>query len=120
MPQNILVIDDEKLIRWTLEQHLAKEGYEVVTADSAEKGLAIINDEAPDLIPRDNRLPEIAGLALAYGNALCTGTGPHGDHDYRHLILRGMSCSLIGQLGPRPGYFHLPAEITSTRMTACA
>jgi hypothetical protein len=87
MPQKILVIDDEKLIRWTLEQHLAKEGYEVVTADSAEKGLAIINDEAPDLIPRDNRLPEIAGLALAYGNALCTGTGPHGDHDYRHMYV---------------------------------
>ena len=26
MPQKVLVIDDEKLIRWTLEQHLVKEG----------------------------------------------------------------------------------------------
>jgi two-component system, NtrC family, response regulator AtoC len=64
MPQRILVIDDEKLIRWTLEQHLAREGYDVVTADSAEKGLAIINDEAPDLILLDNRLPEMTGLEL--------------------------------------------------------
>jgi DNA-binding NtrC family response regulator len=36
MLQKILVIDDEQLIRWTLDQHLAKEGYDVVTADSAE------------------------------------------------------------------------------------
>jgi two-component system response regulator AtoC len=64
MSQKILVIDDEKLIRWTLEQHLAKEGYEVVTADSAEKGLVFINEEAPDLILLDNRLPEMTGLEL--------------------------------------------------------
>jgi len=38
MSQKILVVDDEKLIRWTLEQHLVKEGYEVVTADSRSGG----------------------------------------------------------------------------------
>ena len=45
MSQKILVLDDEKLIRWTLEQHLAKEGFEALTADSAVQGLVIINDE---------------------------------------------------------------------------
>jgi len=64
MLQKILVIDDEKLIRWTLEQHLVKEGYEVVTADSAEKGLALIADDMPDLILLDNRLPEMSGLEM--------------------------------------------------------
>ncbi len=64
MSQKILVVDDEKLIRWTLEQHLVKEGYEVLTADSAERGLAIINEEVPDLILLDNRLPEMTGLEL--------------------------------------------------------
>ncbi len=64
MPQKILVIDDEKLIRWTLEQHLDKDGYEVITADSAEKGLQMINEEAPDLVLLDNRLPEMTGLEL--------------------------------------------------------
>jgi DNA-binding NtrC family response regulator len=64
MPQKILVIDDEKLIRWTLEQHLVREGYDVMTVDSAEKGLELINDEQPELVLLDNRLPEMSGLEL--------------------------------------------------------
>jgi DNA-binding NtrC family response regulator len=64
MQQKILVIDDEKLIRWTLEQHLVNEGYEVVTVDSAEKGLEIIAEETPDLVLLDNRLPEMTGLEM--------------------------------------------------------
>src|SRR5271169_4696010 len=64
MAQKILVIDDEKLIRWTLEQHLVKEGYDVATAESAEKGLELITEDAPDLILLDNRLPEMSGLEL--------------------------------------------------------
>jgi DNA-binding NtrC family response regulator len=64
MVQKILVIDDEKLIRWTLEQHLVKEGYDVATAESAEKGLELLTEDAPDLILLDNRLPEMTGLEL--------------------------------------------------------
>ncbi len=64
MARKILVIDDEKLIRWTLEQHLVKEGYDVTSAESAEKGLALIAEEAPDLILLDNRLPEMSGLEM--------------------------------------------------------
>ncbi len=64
MAQKILVIDDEKLIRWTLEQHLVKEGYEVTTVESAEKGLDVISADPPDLILLDNRLPEMTGLEL--------------------------------------------------------
>ena len=58
MQHKILVIDDEKLIRWTLEQHLVKEGYEVTTVDTAEKGLELIIEDTPDIILLDNRLPE--------------------------------------------------------------
>jgi two-component system, NtrC family, response regulator AtoC len=64
MSQKILVIDDEKLIRWTLEQHLVKEGYEVMSADSAEKGLELIAEDAPDLVLLDNRLTGMTGLEL--------------------------------------------------------
>ncbi len=64
MAKKILVIDDEKLIRWTLEQCLVKEGYEVTTAETAERGLELMSDEDPDLILLDNRLPEMSGLEL--------------------------------------------------------
>lgn len=64
MAKKILIIDDEKLIRWTLEQHLTKEGYEVLTAETAEKGMEMISDDTPDLVLLDNRLPNMTGLDL--------------------------------------------------------
>lgn len=64
MARKILIIDDEKLIRWTLEQHLTRDGYEVLTAETAEKGLEMISDEMPDLVLLDNRLPNMTGLEL--------------------------------------------------------
>lgn len=64
MQQKILVVDDEKLIRWTLEQHLVKEGYDVTTVESAEKGMELITEDQPDLVLLDNRLPEMSGLEM--------------------------------------------------------
>ncbi len=58
----ILVVDDEHLIRWSLEQNLNKQGYEVVTAGSGEDALKAIRDEAPDLVLLDIQLPGINGL----------------------------------------------------------
>ena len=37
--ERILVVDDEYLIRWTLQQNLAKEGYEVLLAETGEEAL---------------------------------------------------------------------------------
>jgi two-component system response regulator AtoC len=64
MPYKILIIDDEKLIRWALEQHLVKQGYQVSTAESAEKGLALFTENAPDLLLLDNCLPDMTGIQL--------------------------------------------------------
>ena len=64
MPQKILIIDDEQLIRWTLEQHLTKGGYEVATADSAEKGMDLLAEDPPDLVLLDNRLPDMSGMEM--------------------------------------------------------
>jgi DNA-binding NtrC family response regulator len=60
----VLVVDDEKNIRRTLELVLRGEGYDVVEAQSAEEALQILaNPEAPvDLAIFDVKLPGISGL----------------------------------------------------------
>ncbi|MET0595011.1 MAG: sigma-54 dependent transcriptional regulator [Polyangiaceae bacterium] len=63
-PPRVLVIDDEKNIRRTLDLVLRGEGYEVVEAQSAEEALQILaNPHAPvDLAILDVKLPGISGL----------------------------------------------------------
>ncbi|NOY54061.1 MAG: sigma-54-dependent Fis family transcriptional regulator [Deltaproteobacteria bacterium] len=60
----ILVVDDEKLICWSLKEKLEKENYEVLTAGSGEEAMEIINQAQPDLILQDNKLPGISGIEL--------------------------------------------------------
>jgi len=60
----ILVVDDEHLIRWTLEQHLGKEGYEVYTAEDGEKALEMAATLSPNLVLLDNQLPGISGIEV--------------------------------------------------------
>jgi len=62
--QKIMVVDDEHLIRWSLEQNLKKQGYEVVTAASGEDALKLLKDDAPDLMLLDIQLPGIDGLTV--------------------------------------------------------
>ncbi len=58
----LLVVDDEHLIRWSLEQNLKKQGYEVVTAGSGEDALRLVREEQPDLVLLDIQLPGISGI----------------------------------------------------------
>lgn len=60
----ILVVDDEHLIRWSLEQNLKKQGYEVSTAGSGEDALRLLQEESPDLILLDIQLPGINGMEV--------------------------------------------------------
>jgi two-component system, NtrC family, response regulator AtoC len=60
----ILVVDDEYLIRWTLQQNLAKEGYEVILAESGGEALAKIEEEAPDIVLLDIKMPGMDGYEV--------------------------------------------------------
>ena len=63
MKQNkLLVVDDEHLIRWSLEQNLKKQGYEVVTAGTGEDALRLVREEQPDLVLLDIQLPGMSGI----------------------------------------------------------
>jgi len=58
----ILVVDDEYLIRWSLQQNLVENGYEVSLAASAEEARGLLSREEPDLVLLDIQLPGMTGL----------------------------------------------------------
>ncbi len=58
----ILVVDDEKLIRWSVGERLQRDGYDVVSAESGEQALDLVAANAPDVMLLDVRLPGIDGL----------------------------------------------------------
>jgi two-component system, NtrC family, response regulator AtoC len=60
----ILVVDDEKLIRWSLTQELSSDGYQVLSAASGEEALDLLAAEDPDLVILDIRLPGVDGLTV--------------------------------------------------------
>ncbi len=64
MQRRVLVIDDEKLIRWSLSQHLSKQGFEVFTAEGAEDGLKVFGDELPEVVILDIKLRGMDGLEV--------------------------------------------------------
>jgi len=60
----ILVVDDEKLIRWSISERLVRRGYDAVTAESGERALELITQDPPDVALLDVRLPGIDGVEL--------------------------------------------------------
>ncbi len=61
---NILVVDDEKLIRWSLKECLRKEGYHVNAVESGNEALKALEEEPYDLVLLDYKLPDANGLEL--------------------------------------------------------
>lgn len=63
MPQ-VLVVDDDRLVCWSLEQTLRREGYGVSSVDSAEKALEKLEGSRFDVAIVDVVLPGMDGLGL--------------------------------------------------------
>jgi len=60
----ILIIEDEKLIRWSLRQRFGEEGYLAEEAEDGKAGLALLAGETFDLIMLDYKLPDMTGLEV--------------------------------------------------------
>lgn len=57
----ILIIEDTENNRVLLTRRLKPRGHEIVTAEDAERGLALVQEELPDLILMDVGLPGMDG-----------------------------------------------------------
>ncbi len=58
----ILIVDDERNYLLVLEALLSEEGYQVITAESAQSGLEIIREHDLDVIITDMKMPGIDGM----------------------------------------------------------
>ncbi len=65
VPPPILVVDDDRLTRWSIARQLERAGYRVLEAASGEAALAIVSSQAaPALVLLDLGLPGMHGFAV--------------------------------------------------------
>ncbi|HKY31121.1 MAG TPA: sigma-54 dependent transcriptional regulator [Candidatus Polarisedimenticolia bacterium] len=60
--ERILIVEDEKLLRWALRERLERDGYQVHEAATGGEGLKLVDDPGVDLVLLDHRLPDMTGL----------------------------------------------------------
>jgi len=60
----ILIVDDEHLIRWSLEKDLQQAGYSTQQAVSGEEALSIMEQSHPDVVLLDLKMPGIDGFKV--------------------------------------------------------
>jgi DNA-binding NtrC family response regulator len=60
----VMVVDDEPLVRWSVQRHFEDLGHTVVLAESGEQCLALFAEARPDAVLLDVKLPGIDGTQV--------------------------------------------------------
>lgn len=60
--KHILIVDDEEAVCWSLQRALVREGHSVSVAASAEQAFTLLDQQRPDVLVLDVRLPGMDGL----------------------------------------------------------
>ena len=63
-PSQVLVVEDEEALRFTLEHNLKREGYRVQSVARGDDALAITKETPPDLVILDLMLPGLDGIQV--------------------------------------------------------
>jgi two-component system nitrogen regulation response regulator GlnG len=58
----LVIVDDEPNVRYSLAKSLRRDTLRILTAGTAKEGLALIEQERPDVVLMDVRLPDLSGL----------------------------------------------------------
>ena len=60
--RTVLVVDDDPDLRDLVAFKLSRAGYEVLTAEDGETGLALAQEQRPDLVILDVMMPGLSGI----------------------------------------------------------
>lgn len=60
----LLIIDDDEVVRASLAAYLEDSGFSVLQASNGQQGLQVFEQEKPDLVICDLRMPQMGGLEL--------------------------------------------------------
>ncbi|HMJ38235.1 MAG TPA: response regulator [Verrucomicrobiae bacterium] len=66
MAEDIVLVDDDRVIQKMVGGFLERKGYRVRKASDGIEALQLVRERVPDLIITDVRMPELNGLELAY------------------------------------------------------
>jgi len=62
--KQVLIVDDEPNLRKILAAQLSRDGYDVMTAEDGEQGLAMLREHHIDLVVTDLKMPKVDGMEL--------------------------------------------------------
>jgi len=62
--KQVLIVDDEPNLRKILSAQLSRDGYDVLTAEDGEQGLALLKEHHIDLVVTDLKMPKVDGMTL--------------------------------------------------------
>ena len=127
MSQTVLIVDDSRLARITLQRLLEKQNFQVISAGSAREAFDLLREQAlPDIIFMDHLMPEMDGFeAMQRIKAdpelqhipvvMCTGKEGNDDYDAQAKA-RGATATL----SKPPELDQLTAVLAETRAAAPA
>lgn len=61
----VLLVEDDSTLSFIVEDALAREGFEVVTANNGEAGLRKLDETHPDIVVADVMMPKMDGFEMA-------------------------------------------------------
>ena len=105
----IAVIDDDRFIRYLLDLHLRKAGYEVFPAEDAVVGGRIIVEHTPDLVLCDVDMPFMDGYAFV--------SAVRADPATQHIPVIFLTVNQsIGEKAKQLGAGHLVKPVTTDEL----